>query len=364
MSAALTGNTMRNRRKSEAGYSLMEVTVVSAITTVVLMIAMDLIDRAASLSKFLESRNDLITFAQRPLNVMQKDIVQARVVFGEDSVGTGYRQKVEAGLSIPIAPDSVLPVLDPTGSFSPDENGVRTVGNSLLIAKQLPPVPIDLAADGASFPALTFLADRYEFVYFYVTRDTSVKFASGDRIDYLEISRSVHFADYNQLVIGTTTLSSAQKVALSAALRNTANVNLPIAWSPEMNVANSFYTIDPNLAFPTGSLIATPTIAQSGSGILIAGLKGGRIMGKMTYTVAYRKGTTKPGTPFEITNKAQPVPLYAEVTSTLPVDCGFEVKVIGPANSRQVLTRLVLYGQYGPEKYDAQQAFVITSFVR
>lgn len=364
MSAATKVIAMRNRRKSEAGYSLMEVMVVAAITTVVLVIAMDLIDGAANASKFLESRNDLTTFAQRPLNMMQKDIIQARVLFGEDSVGTGYRQKIEAGLTIPIAPDSVLPVLVPAGSFSPDKDGVRTVGNSLLISKQLPPVPIDLAADGANFPALTFLADRYEFVYFYVTRDTSVKFASGDRIDNLAFSRSVQYADYNQLVNGTTTLSSAQKVALSAALRDTATVNLPIAWSPEMDVANSFYTIDVNLAFPNGSLIASPTIAQSASGVMIAGLKGGRIIGKMTYTVAYRKGATKPGTAFEITNKAQPVPLYAEVTSNLPVDCGFEVKVIGPANSRQVLTRLVLYGQYGPAKYDSQQAFVITSFVR
>jgi hypothetical protein len=364
MSAAIKGIAMRHGRKSEAGYSLMEITVVLAITTVVLIIAMNLIEGAASVSKFLESRNDLTTFAQRPLNAMQKDIIQARVIFGEDSIGTGYRQKVAAGLSIPVAPDSVLPVLDPTGSFSPDKDGVRTVGNSLLISKQLPPVPIDLPADGASFPALTFLADRYQFIYFYVTRDTSVKFATGDRIDNLAFSRSVEYADYNQLVNGTTTLSSAQKVALSAALRDTATVNLPIAWNPEMDVANSFYTIDTNLAFPNGSLLAAPTIAQSGSGIMIAGLKGGRIIGKMTYTVAYRKGTAKPGTAFQITNKAQPVPLYAEATANLPVDCGFEVKVIGPANSRQVLTRLVLYGQYGPEKYDSQQAFVITSFVR
>lgn len=364
MSAAAKGSAMRNRRKTEAGYSLMEVTVVAAITTVVLVIAMNLIDGAASVSKFLESRNDLTTFAQRPLNVMQKDITQARVVFGEDSIGTGYRQKIEAGLTIPIAPDSRLPVLDPTGSFSPDKDGVRTVGNSLLIAKQLPPVPVDLPADGTSFPALTLLVDRYEFVYFYVTRDPSVKFASGDRIDNLAFSRSVQYADYNQLVNGTTMLSSAQKVALSAALRNTTTVNLPIAWSPEMDVANSFYTIDSNLVFPNGSLITAPTIPQTGSGVMIAGLKGGRIIGKMTYTVAYRKGTAKPGTAFPITNKAQPVPLYAELTSNLPVDCGFEVKVIGPANSRQVLTRLVLYGQYGPDKYDSQQAFVITSFVR
>lgn len=355
---------MRKRRKSEAGYSLMEVTVVAAITTVVILIAMDLIDSAATMAKFIEARNDLTTYAQRPLNVMQKDILQARVVFGEDSIGTGYRQTIENGLNIPIAPDSLLPVLDPDGSFSPDKDGVRTVGNCLLIAKQLSPVPIDLAADGSGYPALTFLADRYEFVYFYTTRDTTVKFATGDRIDNIAFSRSVQYSDYNQLVNGTTTLSSSQKVALSAALRDTSGVNLPIAWNPGMGVTSAFYTIDVNLLFPSGSLITNPTIPRAGSGIMIAGLKGGRVTGKMTYTVGYRKGTIKPGTAFPISTKAQPVPLYAEETSALPLDCGFEVKIIGPPNSRQVLTRLVLYGQFGIEKFDSQQAFVITSFVR
>ncbi len=355
---------MKNRRSSEAGYSLMEVTVVSAITTIVMLVALDMIDGAAGVSKFVEARNDLTVLAQRPLNSMQKDILQARVVFGEDSVGTGYRQKVEASLTIPIAPDSLLPVLDPTGSFVPDKDSIRTVGNCLLIARQLPPVPIDLAADGANFPALTFFADRYEFVYFYVTRDTSVKFANGNRIDNIAYWRSVRYSDYNQLVNGTTTLSATQKVNLSAALRNTNTVNLPIAWSPEMGSNNAFYTIDVNLVFPNGSLIATPTITRASSGIMIAGLKGGRVTGKMTYTVGYRNGTTKPGTAFPISTKAQPVPLYAEATSALPLDCGFEVKVIGPPNSRQVLTRLVLYGQFGIEKYDSQESSVITSFVR
>lgn len=355
---------MRKRRRSEAGYSLMEVTVVSAITTLVIILAMDMIDGAATASKFVEARNDLTLFAQRPLNAMQKDILQARVVFGEDSIGTGYRQKMEAALNIPIAPDSLLPVLDPAGSFVPDKDSVRTVGNCLLIARQLPPVPIDLAADGANFPALTFFADRYEFVFFYVTRDTSVKFATGDRIDNIAFSRSVRYADYNQLVNGTTTLSAAQKVSLSAALRNTNTVNLPIAWRPEMDSANAFYTVDVDLAFPNGMLITSPTIPRAGSGLMVAGLKGGRITGKMAYTVGYRSGPTKPGTAFPISTKVQPVPLYAEATSSLPLDCGFEVKVIGPPNSRQVLTRLVLYGQFGIKKYDAQQAVVITSFVR
>jgi hypothetical protein len=225
-------------------------------------------------------------------------------------------------------------------------------------------VPIDLAADGANFPALTFFADRYEFVYFYVTRDTTAIFATGNRIDNIAFSRSVRYADYNQLVNGTTTLSSTQKVVLSAALRDTSNVNLPIAWNPAMDVNNAFYTVDVNLVFPNGSLIGSPTIARASSGIMIAGLKGGRVTGKMTYTVGYRNGTTKPGTAFPISTKAQPVPLYAEATSALPLDCGLEVKVIGPPNSRQVLTRLVLYGQFGIQKYDSQEAFVITSFVR
>jgi prepilin-type N-terminal cleavage/methylation domain-containing protein len=357
---------MQATRMKQRGYSLMEVTVVMAITTTVMLIVLGMIDEASTVGRFVESRNDLTLFAQRPLNSMQKDILQARVIFGEDSIGTGYRQKVEANVTYPVAPDTVLPILDPAGSFSPDTGGNRTVGNCLLIARQLSPVPIDIAADG-TFPALVFFADRYEFVYFYVTRDSSMKFATGDRIDTIAYSRSVRFADYNQLTSGTANLSSTQRTALSTALRANAastDPNLPIAWDPTQAVTSAFYTIDTNLAFPVASLNATPSIAQASSGTLIAGLKGGRIAGKMIYTVAYRSGASKPGTAFPISTKPQPVPLYAEVNSSLPLDCGFEVKVIGPPNSRQVLTRLVMYGQFGIKKFDSQQAFVITSFVR
>jgi prepilin-type N-terminal cleavage/methylation domain-containing protein len=361
---------MKPSQGKQSGFSLMEITVVMAITTIVMLIALNMIDEASTVGRFVESRNDLTLSAQRPLNYMQKDILQARVVFGEDTLGTALRQKIETSIAAATNPltaaESLLPILDPTGTFVPDTGGNRKVGNALLIARQLSPVAVDLAADG-TYPALVFTADRYEFVYFYLTRDTSQQFATGGRIDTIAYFRSVIYADYNQLTSGVANLSTLQKTNLSTALRSTAAgaPNLQIAWDPSAaTIATSFFTIDNNLTFPVGSVIANPTIARASGGTLIPGLKGGRIAGKMVYTVAYRAGTTKPGTAFPISTKAQPVPLYAEVTTSLPLDCGFEVKVIGPPGSRQVMTRLVTYGQFGIKKYDSQQAFVITSFVR
>ena len=80
----------------------------------------------ASLSKFIESRNAW-RVCQRPLTCAES-IIQASVIFGEDSIGTGYRRKSKPFKSTLI--DRLLPVARSDRSFNDKRVRLR-FGNSL-----------------------------------------------------------------------------------------------------------------------------------------------------------------------------------------------------------------------------------------
>lgn len=349
-------------RPRQHGFTVAEMLVVMAITVTVILVVLSIIEEAMSVSFFVESRSDLAVLSQRPMNAMQRSILQAKYIFSEDALGTSYRTKIQSALpaAYPVTPTSLLPIVTPSGSISTDTGGVRRTGNALLIARQLQPLSKALLVDG-SFPPVTFFVDQYVFEYFYVSRNTTRKFGSGNYSLDLIRFRSIPYADYFQLLNGTSTLGPNQKAALSTWLKAAppGGAGVSIAWYVGQPLTSSFYNIDANLAFPGSSLIANPTITSVQVKSLVPELFNARISGKMLYTIGYRTTLAK-----EMTGESgrNPVPRYFEVNATLPLDCGFEAQVVGPAGFRQVFTRLVLYSQYQANKYDSQEGFVITSF--
>ena len=80
---------MQRRRNQQSGYSLMEILVAMAVSTVVIIIAYDLIDSAMRTALFVESHNSLSQWAQRPINFMQTEIYQNKTIFDGANVGSG-----------------------------------------------------------------------------------------------------------------------------------------------------------------------------------------------------------------------------------------------------------------------------------
>src|SRR5512144_2110303 len=105
---------MRRTRYNQAGYSLMEVIVVVAISSVIMIIAYNLIEGAMKTSLFVESHNQLAQLSQRPVNAMSSDVFQSRVVFQNDAIGQSFLTKVLAQLPVayPIQAGYQLPVAD------------------------------------------------------------------------------------------------------------------------------------------------------------------------------------------------------------------------------------------------------------
>ena len=178
----------------------MEITVVLAITSLVMILVYSLIEETMQVTLFNESHNDLAILSQSSVNTLQSEVQQAKLAFEEDTLGAAYRSALTMPTDVTVWADSRLPVFAATGEIEPDPAAQKFTGNSLLVAKQLEPISVMYDHDGNAFtPEVEFLADRYRFEYVYLARSNVKSFGgSGMTMDLL-LSRSAEYADYFQL---------------------------------------------------------------------------------------------------------------------------------------------------------------------
>ncbi|HEY4641469.1 MAG TPA: prepilin-type N-terminal cleavage/methylation domain-containing protein, partial [Thermoanaerobaculia bacterium] len=328
------------RTPAQAGFSLAEVTVTLAVVSALMLIVYSIMDQTLRASMFNESHNDLIIMSQRAMNTMQTETAQARQVFQEDTDGAAYRSALQIPSTYLQWGSSLLPIVQTDDTMIPDTS-TRYTGNAYFIVRQLEPLSFMYDNDNNSHtPDVEFLADRYRFEYFFLSTNTSRKFSSSPYTLDLMQSTSVEYADYFQLTNEGLTNSQMQTIAskLSAA-------GITTAWNPGQPLASAFYTIPANGNW--SSSISRPAIDIASTISLFPELRGGRISGRMDYSVAF--GT-------------YPLPMrIAMYGTTINPPVGFEVKVAGPAKARKVMTRVLLMARYAVNTYEAQQGFVTTS---
>lgn len=332
-------------RHSQRGFSLMEITVVLAIVSVVMILVYSLIEETMQVTMFNESHNDLAILSQSAVNALQAEVVQTKLAFEEDATGSAYRAALTMPGDVTVWADSLLPVFAAAGQIEPDPVSQRFTGNSLLVARQLEPLTITYDDDGSGLtPEVEFLADRYRFEYVYLAR-TGVKSFSGSGMSLdLMMSTSGEYADYFQL-------SSMSAAATSRVVQKLAAAGLSRAWNPGQALNNAFYTLAGAVDGTFDAPLNAPAIPVVQTKSLLRGLMGGRISGRMDYSVAFGQ--------FPILT---PVRVFAQPDPSEPgFPSGFEVKIAGPARNRQVMTRLVLMSHYGVKRYESQQAFVVTA---
>lgn len=337
------------RRSSQRGFSLMEITVVLAIVSGLMILTYRLIEETVTATMFNESHNDLSVMSQQAVNSVQAELMQAKLVFEENTLGIAYRN----ALSFPTTPGvwttSVLPVMDSgTTTLVPDTTVTRYTGNALFLVRQMPPLSVMYDHDAKANTAdIEFLVDRYRFDYIFLRKDTTVSFARSGQTADLMLAYSGEYADYFQLAGVTARPGTLVSKIIAAGLKQ--------AWDPGKDVTASFYDLSGATDGTFDAAIKKPTITIVKNKSLLKGLLGGRITGKMGYSVAFAAPTGK-AYPLRV-----PMYLFAQPIAALPnYPSGFEVKIIGPAGNRQVLTRLVLMAQYG-KTYESQTASVATA---
>lgn len=363
----------RTRSRRERGVTLMEMMIVTAIFSVIFIISYSLLEDTVKTSLFIEEHTDLPVYSQRAINTIQRELLQTRVVFEgtATSFGPGYFSALTYPAQYPLLANSAMPVLNPVGTLVPDTAGTPFTGNCLLIARQLSPAVVTGLTGGA-----TLLVDRYQFELFYLTKRTTGQNFSGTGywIDAIQ-GKSAIYADYTQLtqwaalLPGGTAAADKSRVAsvLSTYTEVISGLSAPTtkAWNSGVAAPSAFYTISGTLGFTT---IAQPTIPLTTATSIARGLAGGRVSGKMDYSVGFRpSGTTRFNLATDITKPdgsiqvRDPIPKYAVFNSATPLfPSGLEFLMVGPAGSRRILSRIVLMSSYIGH-IDSKEGLVITS---
>jgi hypothetical protein len=298
------------------------------------------------MTMFNESHNDLAIISQSAVNALQAEVMQAKFAFEEDTLGASYRSALTLPTDVTVWSNTLLPVFAVSGDVEPDPSSQRFTGNSLLIARQLDPLSILYDDDGVTgTPDVEFLADRYRFEYVYLSRSNLKSFAASGMSLELMMSKSGEYTDFFQL----STLTPA---ATGRIVQKLIATGLTRAWNPGQPLNNAFYALSGASDGTFDAPLNGPKIPTVETKSLLRGMMGGRVSGRLDYSVAFP--------PFTIPT---PVRVFAQPISAQPgFPSGFEVKIAGPARNRKVMTRIVLMAHYGARKnYESQQAYAVTA---
>ncbi|MEA2490152.1 MAG: hypothetical protein QOH21_1944 [Acidobacteriota bacterium] len=339
-------------RRHQRGFSLVEMVVVLAIVSVLMIIVYAMLDDTLRATMFNESHNDLAVMTQRAVNTLQLELLQTRVAFEENSVGTSYRTALQIPSSIPRWTTTLLPVLQTAStSVAPDTDVTRFTGNSLLIARQMAPLSVMYDHDNNNgTPDIEFMADRYRFEYFFLSPVAARGFANtGLTLDLMQ-SVSAEYADYFQI-------SSLTTLQIRKLVPRIQTAGLSRAWYSGQPLNAAFFDLSGATDGTFDAAVRNPTIGIVRTASILPGLRGGRISGKMDYSVAFVPDSPRAAFPLRM-----PINVYARTAAGLPrFPAGFEVKIAGPTGNRQVVARLLLMSRYSATTYEAQQGFVTTA---
>ena len=75
----------------QRGFSLIEMTVTLAIVSVLMIAVYAMIEQTIRATLFNESHSDLAVLSQKAVNGVQGELLQTRMVFQEDALGSSYR---------------------------------------------------------------------------------------------------------------------------------------------------------------------------------------------------------------------------------------------------------------------------------
>lgn len=341
------------RGRGNAGVSFTELLIVMFIFSVIGIMVYDLLVGTARTNLYLEANNDLSEYGQRLVNEIKTEMLQSKKLIDRSPRGQAYQAALDLdGVPQPID-TTVLPVIEVNGSFSPSLAGdaehpfdPASVGNAVFFAQAMPPYLDE--GDGVRI-------DLYRLNYYYLVKDGSREIAQQGNILDLYRWTSVWFADYNQLYqlndFGDGgAILSATLTALKLADSTTGRPAIDMAWAPDEDVDEAFYS------FSSGSLASSPdsgyTIARDEATSAIKKLNSPRIGGKMVYSVAFNTGQN-----FDL---GDPVPVFATADATDDgYPHGFEVMMGGPTGGRRVMLRLVLAADAGSARLVSRENVVL-----
>jgi len=301
----------RPSRRRSRGHTLVEITVVLAISTLLGIGLNETVGRAIGAHKQLLVADMATRMQQKSLGKIRSAAFSAVRVLGADSVGSSIFAALDTAGLTPLA-GTRLPVLDTSGRLAEDVAGAARTGNALLLAVE--GRPIDVAPNGT-----LHRLDRVRFVAFYLTRlDEQVVAGQNDRLDVVQFTSRAYVL---QSGVDAITDSTEQKDVLLA-LRA---MELDRLVTLDVDAAAAFRDVS-TLGVVGSSAVVDPVI-DADDRFPVRRLLFGRPM-----------SVANNGAPIGVPRFALPDPDAPDFPG------GLEVKVAGPWAARRVLVRLALVG--------------------
>jgi prepilin-type N-terminal cleavage/methylation domain-containing protein len=270
--------------------------------------------------------NDLKLINQNLIEDIKSDVVQSAVIFDDNS---SYKNMIV--LNLPSGYASLdrnkLPIINETGSFPPNPTDV---GNILFMARYL--TPIELTVSGTNYRI-----DKYRFLYYFLAKDTGATINRRNPVVLLKAQSREIYADY--VAINNVTDNNIKKALVQALL------DMEIKYAVDLKNVK-FYSLGSN-----GNISPLNNYSIQMDISLVSKDFGVNTLptGKVYYAIGYNNmGYIA-------------IPKFASPDNTGDgFPHGFEVAIVGPRSSRDILVRTVVIAYFSGKVLGNENSTIIS----
>ncbi|HOP55760.1 MAG TPA: prepilin-type N-terminal cleavage/methylation domain-containing protein [bacterium] len=301
----------------KSGFTLIELLISLVVFSLVIPIVYQVSEGVVFSTTAASVTNELKLINQKLIQSIKTDVVQSAVVFDRTS---GYTLYLNLPPNYTSLNKNKLPVINETGSFPPESD---KVGNILFMAKYLSPV--EITVNGTNYRI-----DCYRFIYYFLAKDTGSTINGKNPIILMRSQSQETYVDY----------SASKQKDLVKALYNTG-----IRHAIDLKNTN-FYALNSNGNINsennhTVQMESNPASRDFGANQLPTG--------KVYYAIGYNNmGLID-------------IPKFANADNSGDgFPNGFEVAIVGPKSSRDILVRTVVIGYFSGKVLGNENTTIIS----
>jgi len=289
------------------GFTLVELLITLVIISLVIPVIYEVSEGIIFSTNTITAVNDIKLINQRLIEDIKSDVVQSAMIFDDNS---SYKDRIVLNVPSPYASldRNKLPVINETGSFPPNP---ADVGNILFMARYLTPVEVTVSSTD-------YRIDRYRFLYYFLAKDTSTTIKGRNPIVLLKAQSREIYVDY--VTINNVSDNNVKKAIVQALY------SMNIRYAVDLKNVR-FYSLgsNGNISPDNNHRIQTDT------GFASRNFGANQLpTGKVYYGIGYNN------------MGYMAIPKFATVSDTGDgFPHGFEVAIVGPRSSRDVLVRIV-----------------------
>ena len=308
----------------KSGFTLIELLISLVVFSLVIPIVYQVSEGVVFSTAAASVTNELKLINQKLIQSIKTDVVQSAVVYDRTS---GYTLYLNLPPNYTSLNKNKLPVINETGSFPPEPD---KVGNILFMAKYLSPV--EITVNGTNYRI-----DCYSFIYYFLAKDTGSTINGKNPIILM---RSQSQETYVDAVMINSISDNNQKKALVTELYNKSIRHA-------IDLKNTkFYALDDKGNIPlennhTVQMESNPASRDFGANQLPTG--------KVYYAIGYNNmGLID-------------IPKFANADNSGDgFPNGFEVAIVGPKSSRDILVRTVVIGYFSGKVLGNENTTIIS----